>query len=210
MGLAGLDPGVAKPTALALNALVTGIGSVQFWRVGMFSWRSFYPFGVLGFPFSLIGGAVNLPSHAYYRIVGLVLLVAAVQLIRAASAPAKDREANEPPFLPALATGATIGFLSGLTGTGGGVSLAPILLMMSWVEPRRAAAVSAAYNLLNSAAAFAGAYTTLPSALPWWLMAAGVGGLIGATLGSRSLPDKALHFVLAGVLVLSGGKFILS
>lgn len=213
MGLAGLDPSLAKPTALALNILVAGIGTLQFWRAGLFSWRTFYPFGVLGFPFSLIGGSINLPPHLYYRAIAVILLVAAIQLIRSAGAPAKDREANEPPFLRALATGASIGLLSGMTGTGGGIFLAPVILAMNWVEPRRAAAVSAAYNLLNSSAAFAGAYSTihaLPPALPLWLAAAGLGGLIGATIGSRYLPDMALRLLLAGVLVLAAAKFLLS
>ena len=70
-----------------------------------------------------------------------------------------------PPFWPALITGAVVGFVSGITGTGGGVFLAPIILTMNWVEVRRAAAVTAAYNLLNSAAALAGSYATL-SAFP--------------------------------------------
>lgn len=215
MGLAGLDHMVMKPTALALNVLVAAIGAVQFSRAGLFSWRAFYPFGVLGFPFSLIGGAINLPGHAYYPAVGILLLLAAIQLIRSARGAPEEQEIppREPPFLPALLAGAGIGFVSGVTGTGGGIYLGPVILIMHWVEARKAAAVTAAYNLLNSAAALVGAYATLntlPKALPWWLMAAGIGGLIGTTLGSRYLPEKALRYVLAGILVISGAKLILS
>jgi uncharacterized membrane protein YfcA len=103
--------------------------------------------------------------------------------------------------------------VSGVTGTGGGIFLAPVILIMNWVEVRRAAAVTAAYNLLNSIAALAGAYATLrslPSALPWWLIAAAIGGLFGATFGNRYLPVKALRYVLAGILVISGCKLMLS
>jgi uncharacterized protein len=84
---------------------------------------------------------------------------------------------------------------------------------MNWVEVRRAAAVSAAYNLLNSVAALAGAYATLnrlPAPPPWWLVAAGVGGVVGTTVGSRYLPDHALRYLLAVVLVVSPLKLILS
>jgi uncharacterized membrane protein YfcA len=56
MGIAGLQPTVMKPTALALNILVAAIGTFQFWRASFLSWRTFYPFAALGFPFSLIGG----------------------------------------------------------------------------------------------------------------------------------------------------------
>ena len=63
MGVAGFDAAVMKPTALALNLVVAGIATVQFWRAGRVSWRTFYPFAVLGFPFSLLGGAVQLPER---------------------------------------------------------------------------------------------------------------------------------------------------
>ena len=215
MGLAGLDPAMMKPTALALNVLVAAIGTFQFWRAGRFSWRTFYPFGVLGFPFSLVGGAINLPARAYYPVVGIILLFAAIQLVRSAMRTNITRKEppHAPPFFPSLLTGAGIGLVSGMTGTGGGVFLAPIILLMNWVELRRAAAVSAAYNLLNSVAALAGAYATLnrlPTPLPWWLIAVGIGGVFGTTVGSRHLPDHVLRYLLAAVLAVSGLKLILS
>lgn len=214
MALAGLDPAMMKPTALALNILVAGIGTVQFWRAGRFSWRSFYPFGVLGFPFSLIGGAINLPAHLYFPVVGAILLLAAAQLVRSAAAGAVEtvKPPQSPPFLASLLAGALIGLISGMTGTGGGVFLAPLILIMNWVEVRQAAAVSAAYNLLNSLGALAGAYATLnrlPPELPWWLVAVGVGGAIGSTLASRHLPDRLLRYLLAAVLTVSGLKLII-
>ena len=214
MGLAGLDPSVMKPTALALNIVVALIGTVQLGRAGLFRWRNFYPFGVLGFPFSLVGGAIHLPGHIYYPIVGVLLLLAAVQLVRSSQQQADYKPPpTKPPFLASLLADAGIGFVSGVTGTGGGIFLAPVILIMNWVEVRRAAAVTAAYNLLNSVAALAGAYATLrslPPALPWWLIAAAIGGLFGATFGNRYLPEKALRYVLAGILVISGCKLMLS
>jgi hypothetical protein len=214
MAWVGVDPLAMKPTALALNVLVALIGTIQFYRAGQFSWRTFYPFGVLGFPFSLLGGAINLPSRIYYPAVGMMLLLAAAQLLRTAlrAQDAASVPVSSPPFLPALAVGALIGFASGVTGTGGGVFLAPIILLARWVEVRRAAAVAAAYNLLNSAAALGGSYATLdrlPASLPWWLVAAGIGGVIGTTIGARHLPDRSLRVVLAIVLTISGGKLLL-
>lgn len=212
MGLWGFDPAVMKPTALSLNVLVAAVATLQFWRAGHFSWRTFYPFGILGFPFSLVGGAINLPAHAYYPVVGVLLLVAAAQLTRSAFRPlTAPREAAHPPFLPALLVGALIGLVSGVTGTGGGIFLAPIIAAMGWVEIRRMAAVTAAYNLLNSSAALIGAVATLktlPAALPLWLALAGMGGLAGAAVGSRFLPEKATRLLLAGVLLIAGVKLV--
>jgi len=45
MGLAGLDPGVMRPTALVLNVLVAAIETFHFWREARFSRRTIYPFG---------------------------------------------------------------------------------------------------------------------------------------------------------------------
>ena len=214
MGLAGLDPAIMKPTALALNVLVAGIGTWQYWRAGRFSWATFYPFGVLGFPFSLIGGAITLPGHIYYPVVGAILLLASIQIGRSAFVK-HDVEARHraPPFVPALLTGASIGFVSGVTGTGGGIFLAPILLMTGWVEIRRAAAVTAAYNLINSAAALAGCYATLnrlPSDLPLWILVTGIAAIVGSTVGSRYLPERGLRLLLAIILLASGIKLVVS
>lgn len=215
MGVFGLAPAAMKTTALSLNLLVAGIGTIQFWRRGLLSWRSFYPFAVLGFPFSLIGGAVQLPRHHYYPVVGVILLLSAVQMFRSARGnnTTQAPPPGQPPFIPALLTGAVIGFVSGTTGTGGGVFLAPVILSMNWVSLRRTAAVTAVYNLLNSAAALMGAYRILgsiPPGLPIWLVTAGVGGSIGTFIGSRYLPDSALRYILAVILLVSGVKFVLA
>ncbi len=214
MGVAGLDSAIMKPTALALNILVAAIGTWQYARAGRFSWETFYPFAVLGFPFSFIGGAIDLPGGVYYPIVGAILLFAAFQTARSVIVKRQVEVSDlSPPFKPALLTGAGIGFVSGMTGTGGGIFLAPILIMTGWVGMRRAAAVTAAYNLLNSAAALAGSYAslkTLPSTLPVWMLITGIGAIFGSAIGSRYVPERGLRSILAVLLLGSGAKLLFS
>jgi hypothetical protein len=45
--------------------LVSSIGCIRFYRLGLLTWRSAYPFAVLGLPFSVVGGALHLPLSAY-------------------------------------------------------------------------------------------------------------------------------------------------
>ncbi|MDR7127433.1 TSUP family transporter [Pseudotabrizicola sp. 4114] len=110
------------------------IGTVMFLRAGRLSMRAVWPFAILGFPFSMLGGAVQLPGQIYFPVVGIVLILSALQMARSAlrKSAALVEVTASPPFLAALLTGAVIGFVSGTTGTGGGVFLAPIILAMRW------------------------------------------------------------------------------
>lgn len=213
MGLAGFAPLTMKTTALALNVLVAVIGSILFLGTGQLSWRNVWPFAVLGFPFSMLGGAVTLPDRIYLPVVGIVLMLSALQMARTAfrrGATGSDAPVA-PPFWAALGVGAVIGFVSGTTGTGGGVFLAPIILSMNWGTPRQTAATTAVYNMMNSAAALIGARSAwghMPDALPVWLIAVALGGAVGAYIGSRHLSDRLLRGVLAFLLLVSGIRLV--
>jgi uncharacterized membrane protein YfcA len=212
MALMGLAPAVMRPTALALNILVAGLGTWHFARAGHFSWRLFWPLAATSIPFAALGGALALPDHLYKWVVGAVLLVAAVHLFRTA-ARAHHPGVRPPPWWLALVAGAALGLLSGLTGVGGGIFLSPLLLAAGWAGARETAAVSAAFILVNSMAGlggFASARGDLPGAEIAILgLAAGVGGFAGSRLGSRRLARPTIRRILALVLVLAGIKFLL-
>ena len=99
-----------------------------------------------------VGGAIVLPGHWYRTLVGLVLWASAVRLWL----NLRLQEKHEPPMVAAMLCGAGIGLLAGLTGTGGGIFLSPLLLFMGWAETRETGGVSAAFILVNSLAGLAG------------------------------------------------------
>lgn len=114
MALFGFPPLGIKITALALNLLVAAIGAFHFLKAGQLSWRNVYPFAGLAFPFSLLRGAIQLSEEVYYPVVGVVLVLSALEMVRSAlrhpgTSPALP---DAPPFWTALATGAPIGFVS--------------------------------------------------------------------------------------------------
>jgi uncharacterized membrane protein YfcA len=209
MSLLGLAPAVIRPSALALNILVASIATWQFVRAGHFHGRLFWPFVALSIPAAFVGGYITLPTTTFKVLLGFALLWSAAHF--AFTSSRQPGVASAPPLWAALAAGAAIGLLSGLTGTGGGIFLTPMLLLLGWAAPKQAAAVSAPFVLLNSIAGILGnlsATPDLPPALLVLLVAAGAGGLLGSRMGSTRLPAAAIKRLLAGVLVIAGLKLL--
>ena len=212
MALFNIAPEVMKPTALVLNLFVAGVGTIRYARAGCFSGNIFWPFAVISIPCAFLGGMWTLPAHIYKLLLGLVLLFAAARL--ALKQIGRDPAAQKRIVLPlALTLGAVIGFLSGLTGVGGGIFLSPLLLLLGWADVRRTAGVSVTFILVNSAAGLLGHWQSvraLPPEIVWWAPAALAGGLVGAELGSRRLTPIVMRRLLAAVLVVAGLKMLLT
>jgi uncharacterized membrane protein YfcA len=211
MGLFSFAPNVMKPTALALNILVAAVATLKFYRAGLFSWPIFWPFAVASIPAAFIGGAMTLPTQSYKIVVGLVLLYAAVWMFRSSLRPLRTA-AHLPPLWAAIVSGLAIGFLSGLTGVGGGIFLSPLILYMAWADTRSTSGVAAPFILVNSIAGLLGhlsSVSQLPPNIPVWGAAAVVGGWIGATYGSKHAPPPILRQLLSLVLIVAGVKLIL-
>jgi len=212
MALAGIAPAEMRPIALLLNILVASLGTWKFYRAGYFRWRLFWPFAVVSIPMAYVGGAITLPGQAYKILVGLVLLYAAWQLWRSGKSGEEMREVRQPPVGWAMAIGAAMGLLAGLTGVGGGIFLSPLLLMLGWAGTKQTSAVAAPFILVNSVAGLAAVFVARGAALPWyvWILAVAVlaGGWLGAEYGSRRFANPVVRRVLAIVLALAGAKMI--
>jgi uncharacterized membrane protein YfcA len=212
MALMGISPAIMKPTALCLNILVATIATFKFYRVGAFSWRLFLPLAIPAIPLAYIGGLITLQSHIYKPIIGVVLLYAAAYSFKTANKSIIYPIHTVSAF-PLLLLGAILGFLSGLTGVGGGIFLSPLLLFFRWAEMKSISGIAAAFILINSIAGLSGVLSktaTLPSALPLWAIGVIIGGFIGAEYGSKHFGNATIQKLLALVLVIAGIKMIAS
>ena len=208
MTLFGLAPNVIKPAALVLNILVASIGTWQFWRAGHSSWRLFWPFAVLAMPMAFVGGYTNLPAHMFKVLVGIVLLASALLFFLRPANDAVDREPNR---IVAISSGGALGLLAGLTGTGGGIFLTPLLLLMRWARTKTVAATSALFILVNSVAGLTGNISStksLPSFAFVLVGAAVVGGTAGSYFGSWRFDHIDIKRLLAVVRTIAGLKLI--
>jgi uncharacterized membrane protein YfcA len=210
MALFGVSAALMKPSALVMNIVVAGLVFARLWRAGFFDVGLFWPFALGSIPAAFIGGAWQLHNRTYQYLVGATLLVAAWRLLRTSHEPPRRAA---PRMSLALPVGAVLGFVSGLTGVGGGIFLSPLLLFLRWANMRTTAAISAAFILVNSLAGLAGLLSvgvTLPSGLPWMMLAALGGALVGSELAVRRLAPVRLRQLLGVVLVIAAIKMFIT
>jgi uncharacterized membrane protein YfcA len=204
-----------KAVALTLNIFVGAIGTWRFVRAGHFDWNTFWPFGLCAIPMAFIGGLWSLPPMVFKPLIGSVLLFAAIILIFKSCGKVSKQPAHfrMPPLPVAFIAGGLLGLLAGLTGTGGGIFLSPLLILMAWSDSKRTAAVSIVFVLANSLAGLGGVIAespSLPPALPLYICAAVVGGLIGSWFGARRMSGSGIRILLAAVLTIAAVKMFVT
>lgn len=207
--LAGLAATVVRPTALVLNILVATLTTYQFYRAGYFAWNRFWPFAALSVPAAFLGGYIHIPTDLFKILVGIILLLSAARFAVRTEDPSVTRF---PPLAVALAVGAGLGLLSGLTGTGGGIFLTPLMLLLGWATTKETAAVSAPFILVNSISGLSGFISSgrpLPAIAGSLAIVAVAAGGLGGFYGSRRLPVSAIRRLLAVVLLVAGLKLLL-
>lgn len=212
MALFAVAPETMRPTALTLNLVVATFAAIRFAVNGQTNWRLLAAFSVAAVPAAFLGGGIDLAPAIYRPLVGVVLLLAAVRLFwqpeRLAARPVR-----QPSLALTLPAGASLGLLAGLTGTGGGIFLSPLIILFGWENARRTAGVAAAFIVLNSAAGLLGNLASvqrLPAELPILAGAVFIGALLGSWLGVSRLPRHRLLQGLAIVLVIAGLKLLLT
>lgn len=197
-----------RPVTLTLNIAVAAIGAWNFVRAGHFSTSLLWPLVAASIPLAFLGGYFKLPNHILNILLGLVLWGSALRFLF----QAREGDSFHRPGKPALfVTGGILGFLAGLTGTGGGIFLTPWMLWRRWAPTKTVAGVSVAFILVNSIAGLAG-YSASARQFPgigWLLLGmAMAGGWVGSRWGSRRYSPVWIQRLLALVLLIAGAKLI--
>jgi uncharacterized protein len=209
MAFASFPSTEMRPTALLLNIVAATYSTWLFHRGSLVDWIKLRPLLLASLPTALVGGFIVLDERLYKTVTGLVLLMAATIL---AFRRAQDRQTDRlTPFWGAITVGATVGFVSGLTGVGGGVFLAPLLIALHWASPKQTAALSAPFILANSVVGLAGAVYArqTPTADTWLFALAALGGaMIGAIVGLRWLSQTMTRYMLALILGAAGIRLL--
>jgi len=209
MAFFDLPPDTMKPAALIMNIFVASFVLWRLSRARYLNWRLFVPIAIGSIPFAFIGGGITPDGNDYKLIIGVLLVLAALNMIF--RIPVHENIVPVKAWL-ALLFGAVLGFVSGLTGVGGGIYLSPLLLILSWTTMRESAAVAAAFILVNSIAGLSGYLSTseqIPAGIPVLVLCALAGAILGARMAVHSASVTLLRRLLGVVLIIAGSKMAL-
>jgi len=207
MALFSFAPETMKPTALLLNIFVAGMAFYHYYRAGHFNKKLFLSFAIASVPLAFVGGIIEVDATIYKKILSVLLIFAILKMLNVfgkESSVIKDAK-----LWQGLVIGGIIGFFSGLIGIGGGIILTPVILLLHWGKMKEAAAVSALFIWVNSAAGLIGQLSggaTISSQSFVLVGVALIGGFVGSYYGSKKFDNKLLRYLLAFVLTIASIK----
>ncbi|MEX2182521.1 MAG: sulfite exporter TauE/SafE family protein [Gemmatimonadaceae bacterium] len=208
----GVDPKAAVVMSLPIVGGAAIVGALQQWRLGHIELGRAVPFGVAAMAGAYSGArlARGLAGTTQLLILGVVMLAAAISMLRSAElvAPAEPAPRHASPKL--LAVGALGGVLTGVVGVGGGFLIVPALVLLGGVSMTHAVGTSLLVIAMNTAAGYFGHHGS--EVIPWELVLAfGAVVSIGIVVGGRLLRLVAqpklkrafavLILVVAGLLI---------
>ncbi len=207
MALFSFAPETMKPTALLLNLFVAGISFYYYYRGGFFNKKLFLSFAIASIPLAFIGGTLEIDASLYKKILAVLLVFAILKMLNVFGK--ESNSIKEVKLWQGLIVGGVIGFFSGLIGIGGGIILTPVILLLHWGKMKEAAAVSALFIWVNSAAGLIGQISSgvrLEASSFLLVAIALIGGVLGGYLGSKKINNQSLRYILAFVLIIASVK----
>ena len=172
-----------------------------------------FPFLATSIPAAFVGGTLRISAGFYFVLLYACLSLIGLYMLLGRGDQHNDNEDlyNPPPLWAALLIGTLIGLLSGIVGMGGGIFLAPLILLAGWGTPRQTATAAAGFVLANGLSGLAGraiggnlmlglfGLALLPVGL--------IGGLVGSRLGVQYFRGDTLRRLLGIFLLIAAGRY---
>ena len=207
-----LPQGEIKTLALLCNASVATYSSIQFIRNRFIDWKPNLLLLLFSIPFVLLATQIKLEEKVFLLFLSIGLLLSALFLFLPLVVKLNQPNSFNKKLLWPFSAG--IGFISGLTGIGGGVYLSPFLYFSKWGEERKIAATTSLFIAVNSWVALVPMLFQSKSLLveneTYYLIGA---VLTGAFLGNLSalkfLPKNGIRLITIGILLYAGIRLLL-
>ncbi len=211
----GMDTREAISASLFIVGITSIVAMVGHAGSGRVKWRSGLEFGLAGMAGSFAGAQLGrlLSAAVLMVLFAVVMLTAATAMIRGRKDRSTEKEPTAPRsrLLQMMASGATVGVVTGLVGVGGGFLIVPALVLFTGLPMGAAVGTSLLVIAMNSAAGFAS--TMISVRLHWPIILvftaiAIIGSFVGLVLAKR-LQGRTLRKAF-GVFVLAMGLLVLA
>ncbi|REC45480.1 sulfite exporter TauE/SafE family protein [Chryseobacterium pennipullorum] len=201
-------------TALVCNVIVVIGGVYIYIKNKQVDWKKVIPITMVSVPMAYWGAVLKISQETFFLILGITLMIAALLLWIKTGTQYENAgaEGTTTSLVRNSFLGGGIGFLSGLVGIGGGIFLSPMLNLLKWDTPRKIAATSSVFILVNSLSGISGQLSKLSVDMDYFrIVGLGLAVFIGGQAGSRlSLKWNPLIIKrMTAILVLVAGVNVL-
>jgi uncharacterized membrane protein YfcA len=207
-----LPQGEIKTLALLCNAMVASYGSLQFIRNKFIDWKPNLLLLVFSIPFVLLATQIKLEEKVFLLFLSIGLLLSAFFMLLPLTVKMNSPISFNKKLLWLFS--AVIGFISGLTGIGGGVYLSPFLYFSKWGEEKKIAGTTSLFIAVNSWVAlvpmlFQSKNLLLANSTYYLIGAVLTGAILGNLSALKFLPKNGIRLITIGILLYAGIRLLL-
>lgn len=171
-----------RAIALLCNIVVVSSSAFIYAKNNLFNWKKIVPLVITSLPLAFLGGYLIITQTLFFILLGLTLFTAATCMWTSNYIQKKGKEIElKKSIIKDASYGGVIGFISGMVGIGGGIFLAPLLHLTNWDTPKKIAATSSFFILINS-----------------------IGGLFGQFLNPTFSIEPNITLLLLGTVFIGG------
>ena len=208
-----------KPTALILNLAASTLNSIRFCGDGHLKKNILVnfliPILLVSIPSTIVGGNLNITDTLLRYFLSLILFLSGIRFL-ITSLIIKNNTITDyklPSKIIIFFTGSILGLLSGITGTGGGIFLTPLSILLKWMPLKTTAAASSVFIFFNSLVGIITWQTinnfskiNFTSNIFLHLIVVLFFAFCGSSLGSRTFDDNFIKKIISFILFLASFK----
>ena len=208
-----------KPTALILNLAASTLNSIRFCGDGHLKKPILVDFLIpillVSIPSTIVGGNLNITDTLLRYFLSLILFLSGIRFL-ITSLIIKNNTITDyklPSKIVIFFTGSILGLLSGITGTGGGIFLTPLSILLKWMPLKTTAAASSVFIFFNSLVGIITWQTinnsskiNVTSNIFLHLIIVLFFAFCGSSLGSRTFDDNFIKKIISFILFLASFK----
>ena len=208
-----------KPTALILNLAASTLNSIRFCGDGhlkKYTLVNFLiPILLVSIPSTIVGGNLNITDTLLRYFLSLILFLSGIRFLITSLIIKNNIITNYklPSKIVIFFTGSILGLLSGITGTGGGIFLTPLSILLKWMPLKTTAAASSVFIFFNSLVGIITWQTinnfskiNFTSNIFLHLIIVLFFAFCGSSLGSRTFDDNFIKKIISFILFLASFK----